>query len=124
MEHVLSHDVQNEPELNYFWNFLILDYFYNTYDEGDETSLSCDSEIQSGLVSYSDYIKPVSPYIIIDAVRYTYYDCDHTETFGVKDMCENKTECTFDVTNANIGSSCGVDTGVGGLFITWHCVRK
>jgi hypothetical protein len=40
--------------------------------EGDETSLSCDSEIQSGLVSYSDYIKPASPYIIIDDVHYTY----------------------------------------------------
>ena len=92
--------------------------------------MSCDSEVQSGLSSYTGYVQPADPYIVIDAVKYTYYDCIHTETYGVVNMCEGKTDCSFEASNANIGSSCGTDTDIGdhkglaGLFITWHCVRK
>ena len=102
--------------------FLFTAYYYYDRLEGQTTSLSCNGE-RTSYDTYVGFVRPPDPYIIIDDVRYTYRKCNHTDIHGVADMCENKTSCSFEVTNANVGSSCGKN-GVGGLYIIYHCISK
>jgi len=85
----------------------------------------CNSEIQA-VESYTDFVPPLDVYMIIDNVTYelpSFYGCLHSLTYGVKDMCDNKTTCSFLVTNANVASSCGTD-GAASLWVRYHCVSK
>jgi hypothetical protein len=68
---------------------------------------------------FSHKIERLSP-LEIDQINKMW---NQKDIHGVADMCENKTSCSFDVTNANVGSSCGTN-GVGGLYITYHCISK
>ena len=103
-------------------------YYYNTTEELEAT-LSCVPE-KEPYSSYHGYIAPMDPYIKIDGVRYVFYNhkCNHSDPYGVRDMCESKTECMFNVTNANVGSSCGsTEYGLNvqaGLYIVYHCISK
>ncbi|XP_063406150.1 uncharacterized protein LOC134690108 [Mytilus trossulus] len=99
-------------------------YYEYTSREGQEASISCMVEHEESY-TYPDYIEPLKVYIIIDNVTYNYephYGCLHNLTYGVKDMCDNKTDCSFDVTNANVASQCGTE-GEANLWIRYHCVR-
>ena len=105
---------------------LFLVYNYNTYQEGDTVELECPPLSKT---TYTDYEDPADPYIIIDAVQYVYFSCSHTDIYAIENHCKYQTSCTFNVTNANVGSKCGTinnngDTGIAGLFLTWHCVGK
>ena len=108
--------------------FLSVYYYYNTTEELEAT-LTCVPE-KEPYSSYRGYTAPMDPYIKIDGVRYVFYNhkCNHSDPYGVRDMCESKTECTFNVTNANVGSSCGSTeyglNGLAGLYIVYHCVSK
>ena len=108
-----------------YW-FIFSDYYYYNQTEDQEATLNCSVESMP-YTTYSGFVAPADPYIIIDEVIYTFWDalCEHFHKYGVQDMCENKTSCTFMVTGANIGSSCGNTKDViAGLFVRYHCVRK
>ena len=47
--------------------------------------------------------------------------CIHHSIFGIQKLCQKKTACTFNVTNAVVGSSCGGQS-LSALEITYHCV--
>ena len=49
--------------------------------------------------------------------------CIHHSIFGIQKLCQKKTVCTFNVTNAVVGSSCGGQS-LSALEITYHCVGK
>ena len=100
----------------------ITDYHYIHGKEGDTMSLSCSKEVVS-YSSYSGFVAPVAPYIVVDDIEYTFDDCSHTKNYGIKDKCDNRTSCSFTVTNTYVGSSCGKG-GVAGLKVQYHCVRK
>ncbi|VDI06553.1 Hypothetical predicted protein [Mytilus galloprovincialis] len=97
-------------------------YYYSHAKEGDTVSLSCTSEKVS-YTSYSGFVTPSDPYIVVDDILFTFDSCSHTNNHGIKNKCDNQTACNFVVTNSLVGSSCGYD-GVGGLKIQYHCVRE
>ena len=90
--------------------------------EGRTASISCDGEKTTDY-NYVGYVAPPDPYIKIHDVRYTFRDCNFTDTYGVADMCENKTSCSFTVSGANVGSACGTN-GDAGLYITYYCISE
>lgn len=60
--------------------------------------------------------------IEILSINYTNGMCIHNEIFGVKNICNGKTSCSFNVTNSNIGSSCGAN-GNATLEVEYTCRR-
>jgi len=100
----------------------ITDYHYTHGKEGNTIALSCSKEVVS-YSSYSGFVAPAAPYIVVDDIEYTFEDCSHTKNYGIKDKCDNRTSCSFTVTNTYVGSSCGKG-GVAGLKVQYHCVRK
>ena len=89
-------------------------------------SLSCVQENEP-YTTFAGYVAPPDPYIVIDAVHYVFYnhECNHSDAHGVKDFCEGQTSCSFNVTNANVGSSCGTDDGgIAGIYVVHHCISK
>lgn len=61
--------------------------------------------------------------IEIAAIIYENGTCYHTAVYGIKNICNGKTECTFNVTNSNVGSSCGVN-GLASFKVTYNCKSK
>ena len=113
-------DSKNMTVINF--KYLFTDYYYAHGREGSVISINCNSEIRS-YSSYTGYDAPAAPYIIVDDVQYTFEDCSHTDNYGIKNTCDNKTSCSFTVTNTLIGSSCGKG-GEAALKLQYHCVRK
>ena len=105
-------------------NFGFSEYYFLNTTEELEATLSCVQENEP-YYTYTGYEPPPDPYIIIDSVRYVFFkdDCNHSDAYGIKDMCENKTDITFNVTNTIVASSCGYN-GLAGLYIVYHCISK
>ena len=94
--------------------------------ENEIATVDCSSGSSNGTSSENAFIK-------IDAVQYGNTAskcgspengmCMHHTIFGIQKLCQNKTACTFNVTNAVVGSSCGGQS-LSALEITYHCVGK
>jgi hypothetical protein len=52
-----------------------------------------------------------------------FIDMYHGDKYGVQNLCDGHTACSFDVTNSNVGSSCGSD-GKASLQVSYNCKRK
>jgi hypothetical protein len=61
--------------------------------------------------------------IQLSSVLYSYSTCSHGDTYGIQNLCDGHTACSFDVTNSNIGSSCRSD-GKASLQVSYYCKRK
>jgi len=79
------------------------------YTEGDRAILTCPDE-------YNETIQ-------IATAHYSYSTCSHGDKYGIQNMCDGHTACSFDVTNSNVGSSCGAD-GKAALQVSYNCKRK
>ena len=79
------------------------------YSEGDVAMLTCSDE-------YNETI-------VLSAVLYNYSTCSHGDTYGIQNFCDEHPAYCFDVTNSNIGSSCGAD-GEASLHVSYNCERK
>ena len=85
------------------------DPFTMQYIEGDSANLTCSDE-------YNETIQ-------IATVLYSYSTCSHGDKYGIQNLCDGHTTCNFDVTNCNVGSSCGAD-GKAVLQVSYNCKRK
>ena len=79
------------------------------YLEGDRAMLNCSSE-------YNETIQ-------LSSVLYNYSTCSHGDTYGIQNFCDEHPAYCFDVTNSNVGSSCGAD-GKASLQISYNCKSK
>ena len=79
------------------------------YIEGDRAMLNCSGE-------YNETIQ-------LSSVLYNYSTCSHDDIYGIQNLCDGRKSCSFDVTNSNIGSSCGAD-GNASLQVSYNCKRK
>ena len=79
------------------------------YLEGDRAMLNCSDE-------YNETIQ-------LSSVLYSYSMCSHGDKYGIQNLCDGHTSCSFDVTNSNVGSSCGSD-GKATLQVSYNCKRK
>ena len=79
------------------------------YLEGDRAMLNCSDE-------YNETIQ-------LSSVLYNYSTCSHGDKYGIQNLCDGHTACSFDVTNSNVGSSCGTD-GKASLEVSYNCKRK
>ena len=61
--------------------------------------------------------------IQLSSVLYNYSTCSHDDIYGIQNLCDGRKSCSFDVTNSNIGSSCGAD-GKASLQVSYKCKRK
>ena len=61
--------------------------------------------------------------IQLSSVLYSYTTCSHVDKYGIHNLCDGRKSCSFDVTNSNIGSSCGAD-GKASLQLSYNCKRK
>jgi hypothetical protein len=77
--------------------------------EGDIAILNCAGE-------YSETIQ-------LSSVLYNYSTCSHGDKYGIQNLCDGHTSCSFDVTNSNVGSICGAD-GKASLQVSYNCKRK
>jgi hypothetical protein len=89
--------------------FLFSDPFTMQYLEGDRAMLTCTGE-------YNETIQ-------ISSVLYSYSRCRHGDKYGIQNLCDGQRACSFDVTNSNVGSSCGSD-GKASLQVSYNCKRK
>ncbi|XP_076082631.1 uncharacterized protein LOC143053734 [Mytilus galloprovincialis] len=80
-----------------------------TYIESEMAYLTCSEQ-------FNEQIEILS-------INYTNGMCIHNEIFGVKNICNGKTSCSFNVTNSNIGSSCGAN-GNATLEVEYTCRRN
>lgn len=80
-----------------------------TYLEGETAHLTCSTEFNET--------------IEIATIKYEYGSCSHNHVYGIKNMCNENTECVFDVTNSNVGSSCGTN-GLATFEVTYNCLRE
>ena len=79
------------------------------YLEGDRATLNC-------AVEYNETIQ-------LSSVLYNYSTCSHGDKYGIQNLCDGRTSCSFDVTNSNVGSICGAD-GKASLQVSYNCKRK
>ena len=79
------------------------------YLEGDRAMLNCSD-------TYNDTIQ-------LSSVLYNYSTCSHSDKYGIQNLCDGHTACSFDVTKSNVGSSCGAD-GKASLQVSYNCKRK
>ena len=89
--------------------FSFSDPFTMQYSEGDVAMLTCSDE-------YNETRQ-------LSSVLYNYRTCSHVDKYGIQNLCDGRTSCSFDVTNSNIGSSCGAD-GEASLHVSYNCERK
>jgi hypothetical protein len=61
--------------------------------------------------------------IQISSVRYSYSTCSHGDKYGTPNFGDGQRACSFNVTNSNVGSSCGSD-GKASLQVSYNCKRK
>lgn len=59
----------------------------------------------------------------IATINYEKGACSHNDLYGIRNLCNGRTECTFKVTNSNVGSSCGAN-GTASLEVTYNCIRE
>jgi hypothetical protein len=59
----------------------------------------------------------------LSSVLYNYSRCSHGDKYGIQNLCDGHPACSFDVTNSNVGSSCGTD-GKASLQVSYYCKRK
>jgi hypothetical protein len=79
------------------------------YLEGDIAMLNCSDE-------YHEIIQ-------LSSILYNYSMCSHADKYGIQNLCDGQRACSFDVTNCNVGSSCGSD-GKASLQVSYNCKRK
>ena len=89
--------------------FSFSDPFTMLYLEGDRAMLNCSEE-------YNETIQ-------ISSVLYSYSTCSHGDKYGIQNLCDGRKSCSFDVTNSNVGSSCGAN-GKASLQVSHNCQRK
>lgn len=87
----------------------ISDPIVKKYIEGEHAQLTCS-------VEYKEIIDIIS-------INYIHGTCSHNETYGIRNICSGNTNCSFDVSNSNIGSSCGAN-GRATLEVKYNCIRK
>ena len=58
--------------------------------------------------------------IQLSSVLYNYSTCSHGDEYGIQNLCDGHTACSFDVNNSNVGSSCGEAS----LEVSYNCKRK
>jgi len=92
-----------------FFFVFFSDPFTMQYLEGDRAMLNCPD-------GYNETIQ-------ISLVLYNYNTCSHGDKYGIQNLCDGHTTCIFDVTNSNVGSSCGAD-GKASLKVSYNCKRK
>lgn len=80
-----------------------------TYLEGETAHFTCSAEFNET--------------IEIATIKYEYGSCSHNHVYGIKNMCNENTQCVFDVTNSNVGSSCGTN-GLATFEVTYNCLRE
>ena len=85
------------------------DPFTMQYLEGDRAMLNCSDE-------YNETIQ-------ISSVLYNYSTCSHGDKYGIQNLCDGQRACSFNVTNSNVGSSCGAD-GKASLQVSYNCKRN
>ena len=61
--------------------------------------------------------------IQLSSVPYSYSTCSHGDKYGIQNLCDGHTACSFDVTNSNVGSSCRSDRKAS-LQVSYYCKRK
>ena len=66
--------------------FIFLNPFTAQYLEGDRAMLNCSNE-------HSETIQ-------LSSVVYSYSTCSHGDTYGIQNLCDGHTACSFDVTNS------------------------
>lgn len=88
--------------------FCIPDPIVKMYKESETAHLTCSEQ-------FDEQIEILS-------INYTNGICIHNETFGVKNICNGKTHCRFNVSNSYIGSSCGAK-GSATLQVEYYCIR-
>ncbi|CAG2241189.1 unnamed protein product [Mytilus edulis] len=59
----------------------------------------------------------------IATIKYEKGTCSHNDLYGIKNLCNGRTECAFNVTNSNVGSSCGAN-GTAFLEVIYNCIRN
>ncbi|XP_076082633.1 uncharacterized protein LOC143053735 [Mytilus galloprovincialis] len=59
----------------------------------------------------------------IATIKYEKGTCSHNDLYGIKNLCNGWTECAFNVTNSNVGSSCGAN-GTAFLEVIYNCIRN
>ena len=79
------------------------------YLEGNRAMLNCTGE-------YNETIQ-------ISSFLYNYSTCSHGDKYGNHNLCDGQRACSFNVTNSNVGSSCGSD-GKASLQVSYNCKRK
>ncbi|CAG2234180.1 unnamed protein product [Mytilus edulis] len=79
------------------------------YTEGERAHLTCSKE-------YKETIDIIS-------INYIHGPCSHSGTYGIRNLCNGKTNCSFSVSNSNIGSSCGAN-GRATLDVKYNCIRN
>ncbi|CAG2234182.1 unnamed protein product [Mytilus edulis] len=86
----------------------IAETIVKTYTEGERAHLACSVEFKE----------------IIDITSINYFNdtCIHSETYGIGNLCNGKTNCSFDVSNSNIGSSCGAN-GTAMFKVEYNCIQ-
>ncbi|XP_071142265.1 uncharacterized protein [Mytilus edulis] len=87
----------------------VADPIVKMYKESEMAQLTCSEQ-------FGEQIEILS-------INYTNGICIHNETFGVKNICNGKTNCNFNVSNSNIGSSCGAK-GSATLQVECGCIRN
>ncbi|XP_052097281.1 hemicentin-1-like [Mytilus californianus] len=87
----------------------VADPIVKMYTEGEMAYLTCSVEFEETMEILS--------------INYTNGACSHCKTYGVRNLCNGKTECSFEVSNSNIGSSCGAN-GRATLEVKYNCIRN
>ncbi|XP_052097131.1 uncharacterized protein LOC127732114 isoform X8 [Mytilus californianus] len=59
----------------------------------------------------------------IATIKYEKGTCSHNDLHGIGNICNGMTECTFNVSNSNVGSSCGAN-GTASLAVMYNCIRN
>ncbi|VDI27508.1 Hypothetical predicted protein [Mytilus galloprovincialis] len=84
------------------------DPIIKTYTEGERAYLACS-------VKFKEIID-------LTSINYSNDTCIHSERYAIGNLCNGKTDCSFDVSNSNIGSSCGAN-GTATLEVRYNCIR-
>ncbi|VDI27514.1 Hypothetical predicted protein [Mytilus galloprovincialis] len=95
-------------------NLFDIDYYcthpiVKIYTEGERAHLTCSIEYRE--------------LIVIMSINFIHGTCTHSEKYGIGNLCNGKTNCSFDVSNSNIGSSCGANRTA--MFeVEYKCIRN
>ncbi|CAG2242598.1 unnamed protein product [Mytilus edulis] len=108
---IICDDGTENPELDLRIQFRPQneDAIVQMYTEGGRAYLTCSGECNET--------------IDITSIKYTKGPCSHSETYGIRNICNGKTNCSFGVSNSNIGSSCGAN-GTAMFKVEYYCIRN